>query len=170
MKFKAQVKLLRRLLLFSVIVNFCIPAHGFGWGRPVASIKEAKKANTYLESIEVEPRQFDWGEHRVEIAECWLDNSGKTQTILFRLKIDGKWLQESRLNKREDKRISFERKDRKFPVSFFYCVSKGLTGQQRIYYIKAPFDLDRGVPVLAKLTRHGSENVESTVKLLFRRI
>ncbi len=35
MKFKTYVKLLRRLLLFSIIVNFCIPAHGFGWGRPV---------------------------------------------------------------------------------------------------------------------------------------
>lgn len=123
------------------------PTCSSGWGRPVASIKEAKKYKTYLAPVKVEPRTFSWKNHQIDIAECWLDGSYKDTKILFRIKVDGKWLQERNIETKEHKSIEFERLDTKRPVLFFYCVAKGLFGQQRIYFISQPFDLAQGVPV-----------------------
>ena len=140
------------------------PTCSSGWGRPVASIKEAKKYKTYLAPVKVEPQTFSWKNHQIDIAECWLDGSYKDTKILitavkpafgsykdtkilFRIKVDGKWLQERNIETKEHKSIEFERLDRKRPVLFFYCVAKGLFGQQRIYFISQPFDLAQGVPV-----------------------
>lgn len=68
-----------------------------------ASIKESRKQKAYLRTVSVTPRVFCWNNHRIEVGECWLERSPVGEnTLIFKLRVDGKVTGEHRLARKED--------------------------------------------------------------------
>jgi hypothetical protein len=98
------------LLLFAPQIQLC-EAKEISYDLS-ASIKESRKQNAYLRTVSVTPRVFCWNNHRIEVFECWLEQSPVGEnTLIFRLKVDGKVTGEHRLARKED--------------LFFYFIPKG---------------------------------------------
>ena len=94
------------LLLFTLQLKLC-EAKEISYDLS-ASIKESRKQNAYLRTVRVTPSVFCWNNHRIEVFECWLERSPVgVNTLLFRVKVDGKVTGEHRLARKEDLFFSF---------------------------------------------------------------
>lgn len=54
--------------------------------------KRSQKLGQYLRDVSIEPSNFMWRKHKVEIYESWLERTrAGTYFAVFRLKVDGKY-------------------------------------------------------------------------------
>ncbi len=57
-------------------------------------IAKSKDQGFFIEQISVEPKEFQWNDHHVEVRECWLEHTDSTDDnedqLLLSLTIDGK--------------------------------------------------------------------------------
>jgi hypothetical protein len=147
-----------------------LPGFALGFGYPPISMAESKKRKIFIRAVKVEPRQFNWEGHTVDVDECWLVQDPDKQIVLFKLKIDGKAARERFVEKREGKHLRFTKADHQNPPALAYNRSRGLTGQQRIHY----FDLSSPPPATMTLLidtvvikNYRAINTRSDVELKF---
>jgi len=141
MKMKKTIMKTLRVLLFSMLLllEACSAGAFPRMYREPSSIADSKKMNTLRGIVIAEPDHFCWEGHDVVVSEAWLDKYYTGSVfLLFKLNIDGKSMKESSIESKERKFLNFDRADGAKPILFFYNLSRGLFGQQRIYFLELP--------------------------------
>lgn len=134
-----------------VCITFVLPAYGKHLD-VTDSVAQSKRQGTFVRTVPVTPKSFNWEGHEVVVTESWIDQlidqRGERTYLSFRLKIDGGRFKEDGITKGENKRIRFENAYPNtgplYKPDFFYIVRTwnylvgGTSGVVHLVRVKKP--------------------------------